>query len=935
MTRSSPTAVAGPPVAAGPVGATGGPAPPRRPRRLPILLALAASLLFTGLALSVCRIRTDMAALLPHGQDPAARFMLRELRSGAANRLILIGIEGPQPARPAASGVAQAQSAQTRRGQTQPAQMQPAQTQAVQTQAVQTKPRQTRPEQTQPDHKQPDRTKLAQTPLDPLHLSQEQLAQASRALTARLVATGAFTLVRNGAGSLAASPEARFLFAHRYLLSPAVTPEAFTTTALRVDLQRLLAGLRSSAAPLVERFGLADPTGAFLALARVWLGGSRIGVADGVWFAADRPAGRPRALILAETRSGGTDLTAQARVIAAIHAAFAAVAPPGARLVLGGTAILSAAAAQAVRADAELLSILSVLIVAALLLWRFRAPLVIAAIAIPIVLGLGAAALVVQAVYGSVQGIAFGFGMTMLGVSVDYPVLLVGHRKPGEAAPATFRRIGQAFALAATTAILGLSGMVFAGFPAIGQLGLFAVTGLAVAALATGFLLPPLIVAAELAPSAFGDAGLVRRIEPWRRFRPLGLAACAVAALVLVVAGGPHAAHDLAALSPVPAPALAADAQLRAEVGAPDAGQLGLVEGASAEAVLRAEERLAPVLAGLRAAGKIAGVEDAARLFPSRATQRARQAALPPPEMLARRLRTAAVGLGFRSAAFAPFLADVTAARRAAPLGPEAVRDPVLAARLAALLFRRDDPGEKSAPAKQSCRAARTSPSLLAGEGRASGGGPPLTPTLPRKGGGGVACGTAGVRWYGLIAPEGVTDPPFVAARLRAAGVLYVDVAAETSRIVTGSTAAALRRLGWGGLAAVILLMLVLRDPRHVLRVAGAVLAALLLAVALLTAAGVRFSLLQIVALQFAAGVGLDYALFFARPQLDAEERARTLRTLMTCNAMTLLTFGLLATARTPLLRQIGVAVVVGAAASMLTAFLFAGRRPERSGEEG
>ncbi len=910
MTRSSPTAVVGPPVAAGPVGATGGPAPPRRPRRLPILLALAASLLFTGLALSVCRIRTDMAALLPHGQDPAARFMLRELRSGAANRLILIGIEGPQPARPAASGVAQAQSAQTRRGQTQPAQMQPAQTQAVQTQAVQTqavqtKPRQTRPEQTQPDHKQPDRTKLAQTPLDPLHLSQEQLAQASRALTARLVATGAFTLVRNGAGSLAASPEARFLFAHRYLLSPAVTPEAFTTTALRVDLQRLLAGLRSSAAPLVERFGLADPTGAFLALARVWLGGSRIGVADGVWFAADRPAGRPRALILAETRSGGTDLTAQARVIAAIHAAFAAVAPPGARLVLGGTAILSAAAAQAVRADAELLSILSVLIVAALLLWRFRAPLVIAAIAIPIVLGLGAAALVVQAVYGSVQGIAFGFGMTMLGVSVDYPVLLVGHRKPGEAAPATFRRIGQAFALAAATAILGLSGMVFAGFPAIGQLGLFAVTGLAVAALATGFLLPPLIVAAELAPSAFGDAGLVRRIEPWRRFRPLGLAACAVAALVLVVAGGPHAAHDLAALSPVPAPALAADAQLRAEVGAPDAGQLGLVEGASAEAVLRAEERLAPVLAGLRAAGKIAGVEDAARLFPSRATQRARQAALPPPEMLARRLRTAAVGLGFRSAAFTPFLADVAAARRAAPLGPEAVRDPVLAARLAALLFRRD--GQAEGPQ---------------GAARPEGARPEAV--RPRA-----------ERWYGLIAPEGVTDPPFVAARLRAAGVLYVDVAAETSRIVTGSTAAALRRLGWGGLAAVILLMLVLRDPRHVLRVAGAVLAALLLAVALLTAAGVRFSLLQIVALQFAAGVGLDYALFFARPQLDAEERARTLRTLMTCNAMTLLTFGLLATARTPLLRQIGVAVVVGAAASMLTAFLFAGRRPERSGEEG
>ncbi|MGH7043587.1 MAG: MMPL family transporter [Acetobacteraceae bacterium] len=836
---------------------------------LPILLALIAALLFSGFALSQCRIRTDMAALLPRGKDPAARFMLRELRSGAANRLILIGVEGASSAR----------------------------------------------------------------------LAQARLAQTSRALAAGLRAGGAFTLVRNGAGvptgsglgagaqaaagtgagagagptlgaasaeagtgagGLAGSPEARFLFAQRYLLSPAVTQESFTTKSLRADLHKLLAGLRSSAAPLVEHFGLADPTGAFLALARVWMGGSHIGLADGVWFAADRPAGRPRALILAETSAGGTDLTAQGRAIGSIRTAFAAMAPPGARLVLGGTAILSAAAERAVRADAEGLSILSVLIVILLLLWRFRAPLVIAAIAIPLVLGLGAAALAVQAVYGSVQGIAFGFGMTMLGVSVDYPVLLVGHRKRGESPPATFRRIGRTFALAAATATLGLSGMVFSGFPAIGQLGLFAVVGLAVAALTTRFLLPPLIVAAELAPVAFGDPGLLHRIEPWRRLRPLGLGACALAALVLGISGGPRVARDLAALSPVPAAALAADAQLRAEVGAPDAGQLGLVRGDSAEAVLRAEERLAPVLARLRAEGKIAGVEDAAQLLPSRATQRARQAALPPPEVLAQRLDEAAGGLGFRTAAFAPFLAAVAAARRATPLGPDAITDPVLAARLAALLFRRGgqrvEHQASNGPPNEGQR----------NEGRQSG------------------------RWYGLIAPSGVTDPAFVATRLRAAGVLYVDVAAEASRIVTGSTEAALGRLGWGGLAALIVLVLGLRDPWRVLRVAGAVLAALLIAVAVLTAAGVRFSLLQIVALQFAAGVGLDYALFFARSQVDAEERARTLRTLMTCNAMTLLTFGLLATARTPLLRQIGLAVVVGAAAAMMTAFLFAGPRPAR-----
>ena len=103
--------------------------------------------------------------------------------------------------------------------------------------------------------------------------------------------------------------------------------------------------------------------------------------------------------------------------------------------------------------------------------------------------------------------------------------------------------------------------------------------------------------------------------------------------------------------------------------------------------------------------------------------------------------------------------------------------------------------------------------------------------------------------------------------------------------------------------------------------------------VAVLTATGVRLSLIHIVSLQFVAGVGLDYALFFARRQLDDEERARTLRTLVTCNAMTVLTFGLLALCRTPLLRQIGVTVVIGALAALVFAFLFAGERPRAAAE--
>ena len=75
--------------------------------------------------------------------------------------------------------------------------------------------------------------------------------------------------------------------------------------------------------------------------------------------------------------------------------------------------------------------------------------------------------------------------------------------------------------------------------------------------------------------------------------------------------------------------------------------------------------------------------------------------------------------------------------------------------------------------------------------------------------------------------------------------------------------------------------------------------------------------MIHIVALQFVAGVGLDYALFFARRQLDAEERARTLRTLADLQRHGRADVRPARLCRTPLLRQIGITVVIGALAAI------------------
>jgi predicted exporter len=160
--------------------------------------------------------------------------------------------------------------------------------------------------------------------------------------------------------------------------------------------------------------------------------------------------------------------------------------------------------------------------------------------------------------------------------------------------------------------------------------------------------------------------------------------------------------------------------------------------------------------------------------------------------------------------------------------------------------------------------------------------------------------------------------------------VTVVTPGVAATGIVVGYLRNTLQLLASGAVAALALLLSLLGDRGLVARIIGAVVAALLVTLALRGALGLGVSLPTIVALQLVGGIGLDYALFFARRQLDEEERARTLRTLTLCNAMTVGSFGLLALCHTPLLRDIGLTVAAGTLAALVFGFLFAGPAPGR-----
>lgn len=695
----------------------------------------------------------------------------------------------------------------------------------------------------------------------------EALARISHSMAARLSAEDRFSLVANGS-ALVSGDEAALLFAHRYALSPAATPEAFTEPALRESLEGVLDGLRSSAAPLVRRFAFADPTGAFLALLRGWAGEGRVATEHGVWMATG-----PRALLLAQTRAAGLDTDAQQAAVAAIRAAFTEATPQaGTRLLISGPGIFAAEAAATIRADVKLVSTLSFVLVGGFLFWRYRSPMMLAVVAVPLAVGTMAGLAVVAVVFGHVHGAALGFGMTMLGVVDDYPILLVTNRAPHEALRDTARRIWPTLRLAVAAAVAGLAPMLASGFPGLAQLGLFAASGLIAAALATRFLLPALLPPEGLAVRPLPER-LAHALLRLPARRGLALALLGLVAAVMVATGGPRLERDLAALSPVPEPVRALDGELRAQVGAPDVRVVLALRDADAQAALRRTEVVA---AALLASGAVGGIDHAARFLPSAATQRARLDALPEDAMLTARLAAARDGLPFRATAFDPFLVDIAAARTLPPLTPDDLgAAPLLAARLAPLLRREGD------------------------------------------------------GWRALLLPTDIRDMAALRAAAAAVpGLLLVDIKGETEALLAANASAALR---WGALGgvAVLLLLGAGRGLAGGARIALALAGALLLTFAALAALGEAITIFHLTAALLLAGVGMDYALFMSRSadQQDDEDAARALGSVITCMVTTLLTFGLLALCRTPVLHATGLTVTIGVACAFLLACALAPRR--------
>ncbi len=699
------------------------------------------------------------------------------------------------------------------------------------------------------------------------------VAAQSRAMRSELQANPVFTLVSNGsAAGLDAVPER--LRPYRYLLSPTLDSGHLDAAYLRDELQQRVADLGSPAAGMLEPLLPSDPTLETLKLAESWQPANGPQQIEGVWFDA---TGK-EALLVAETRAAGFDPNGQQSAVGAIHAAFTkASAGTATKLTLTGPGAFAVEIGGRTSREAGIIGTIDTASLILLLIVAYRSwkiplfgvlPLASAGIA-----GLAA----VAAFFDGVHGITIAFGFTLIGVVQDYPIHLFSHQRRGITPWENARHIWPTLATGVASTCIAYLTFLASGVDGLKQLAVFTIIGLLTAALATRLLLPALI---DPDPRDPADSRVLGRL--WDRIerlpRPPGWLLGVLTAVGLAVVGfAPSTVwqNDLSKLTPVPAASMQADMHLRSALGAPDVRYLLLLQGPDAESVLEQSEALRPTLDRMVASGALGGYDMAARYLPSARTQRERQQSLPDAATLQASLRSALAGSPFRSDAFTDFVRDVGIARTAPPLTAKALAGTPLEATLGGLLLQR------------------------------------------------AHASTA------LVTLSGIRDTKAIEAAAEWHGGFLLDLKDASESLVVAYRNRVLLSLAVAAVLLVLTVGIALRSTHRMRQVLVPMALSLLLVVAVLRGCGVELTLFHLVAFILAAGLGLDYALFFEHAGDDRADQLRTLHALIVCSLTTLVVFFLLALSSIPVLRAIGVTVTLGVVFNFVLALLVA-REPSR-----
>ncbi len=702
------------------------------------------------------------------------------------------------------------------------------------------------------------------------------LVSASQALREQLAKRAPFVWVVNGDLDAHQLDRER-LFAARYLLSPTVSAEQFTSAGLRTAFQQLEQELISMRGPAIKAIAAQDPTLESLHLMDKASEQMAALSNQEVWLTPDGKT----AVLLMETRAKGDAINELRATISAAQliaqevlqqwpSELAATKP---QVEFAGAGYFNVKSHDAIGKDAERLSLLAVVLVALVLLWSLRSPRLLLLALVPVSSGTLAGFAVVGWAYGSIHGITIAFGVTLIGEAVDYAIYTFVQRdEQGRHEPAFWRQL----ALATLTSLIGFAAMYFSGFQGLQQLGLFSMVGLLVAAACARWLLPPLL------PAGNNDIRWEHFswLPAWAQRLRLGrwpVVVLSVAALSLLLVKQNVLWQDsLDSLSSSSLEENRRDQALRDAIGVPDLRSMVAVHGANIEQALQRTEALGHLLDQFIAKEILLSYDSPAALLPSARLQQERQRALPEAQLLQIATQEALKGGRLKAQGFEPFQQAIHQAKTGPLLSLDYYRDTVIGRWLDAQIVRSKDGVHvlvlvRAKPGKE------------------------LSKDFLKK--------------------------TLVTAQLE--GVSVIDLKRDVELLVADYRRQAMHAALAGSGLIIVLLVLQLRRPKAVMSMLATLLSTVVLTAAAIVLLKGELTVFNLVALLLVAGVASNYTLFFSTLSPDPQERQRASLSVMLAASSTFIGFAMLATSSTPVLAMIGLTVAIGAVLGVLTSMVF------------
>ena len=722
------------------------------------------------------------------------------------------------------------------------------------------------------------------------------LTRLSKTLGQRLQNNKNFLNVSNGQ-STSSSKDNTLLFANRYLLSQAMEPDRMSPNGLRAAISESLAEVASSTGLFSKSLLSQDPTGESIEVLKRVVPATQMSVLDGVWVNASQT----RALLLAQTCAQGSDLdgqeTAHLNLTANFKLAQSDVGAQANQAVLKftGPGVFAVNSRDTIRTEVARLSALGTALILGLLWLIYRSVPALFLGIVPVVTGAIAGIAAVGLGFPAVHAMTLGFGITLIGEAVDYAIYLFVQQGPN------FLKGKHVFSdsfwptirLGVLTSIFGFSALLFSGFTGLAQLGLFSIVGIITAALITRYVLPALLphnfqIHQPIALNSF----LVRAVQFLGRLKAVAILVTIVAFAILVHKAGSLWGTELSGLSPVPQASQDLDSELRAEMGASDAGLLIVIKADSNELALQFSEEITDRLRPLIGANILNGFEAASNYLPSKRRQLERRANLPDDAELRRRMVAALEGQPLQIDKLESFFADVSKARAAAPLTRADFENTSMALGIDSLSM----PSERS-PGQWTALVALQ---------------PPIKNGVPQT------LNRAAIN--GALA-----DLP---AQSKTAAHI-IDLKKEASDLYQVYLNEAILLTSVGLLAIIGLLLAALRSVVRVTRVMMPLLAAIVIVAAGVVIIKGSLSLMHLVGMLLVVAVGSNYALFFDKRTTLREGKIKdyinsnVLASLFFANLTTITGFGLLAFSSVPVMNAVGSVVGAGTFLALILSAVF------------